>query len=248
MREPQTSTFQTMAPLSDDELAELDAFLVSDATSDETLMLDSLDGYLTAIAIGPTSLLPSAWLSDAWGPHEDDAPAFATQDEAQRIIGLIVRHFNSIVSGLENNPDGFEPFLRSLVYFGDPREYLVGEPWALGFMQGVALCRQDWQPLFDDAHARQWLEPLHLLGADDTTDDELALIRRPDQREDLTKKFPASIAGIYRYWLPYRQAVHERLLATTIRRAEPKVGRNDPCPCGSGKKFKKCCGSAETLH
>ena len=27
-----------------------------------------------------------------------------------------------------------------------------------------------------------------------------------------------------------------------IRREEPKVGRNDPCPCGSGKKFKKCCG------
>jgi SEC-C motif-containing protein len=29
-----------------------------------------------------------------------------------------------------------------------------------------------------------------------------------------------------------------------FRRAEPKVGRNDPCPCGSGKKFKKCCGAA----
>jgi hypothetical protein len=28
----------------------------------------------------------------------------------------------------------------------------------------------------------------------------------------------------------------------TLRRDEPKVGRNDPCPCGSGKKFKKCCG------
>jgi len=27
-----------------------------------------------------------------------------------------------------------------------------------------------------------------------------------------------------------------------VRRDEPKVGRNDPCPCGSGKKFKKCCG------
>jgi SEC-C motif-containing protein len=27
-----------------------------------------------------------------------------------------------------------------------------------------------------------------------------------------------------------------------ITRAAPKVGRNDPCPCGSGKKFKKCCG------
>jgi hypothetical protein len=32
--------------------------------------------------------------------------------------------------------------------------------------------------------------------------------------------------------------------ATTFRRSEPKVGRNDPCPCGSGKKFKKCCGRA----
>jgi SEC-C motif-containing protein len=30
----------------------------------------------------------------------------------------------------------------------------------------------------------------------------------------------------------------------TYRRAEPKVGRNDACPCGSGKKFKKCCSTA----
>jgi SEC-C motif-containing protein len=32
--------------------------------------------------------------------------------------------------------------------------------------------------------------------------------------------------------------------AKTVRRETPKVGRNDPCPCGSGKKFKKCCGLA----
>ena len=30
----------------------------------------------------------------------------------------------------------------------------------------------------------------------------------------------------------------------TIRRETPKIGRNDPCPCGSGKKYKKCCGAA----
>lgn len=29
----------------------------------------------------------------------------------------------------------------------------------------------------------------------------------------------------------------------TQRHVGPRVGRNDPCPCGSGKKFKKCCGS-----
>jgi uncharacterized protein YecA (UPF0149 family) len=29
----------------------------------------------------------------------------------------------------------------------------------------------------------------------------------------------------------------------TIIRKGPKIGRNDPCPCGSGKKYKKCCGA-----
>jgi len=28
----------------------------------------------------------------------------------------------------------------------------------------------------------------------------------------------------------------------TFHREQPKIGRNDPCPCGSGKKYKKCCG------
>ena len=32
---------------------------------------------------------------------------------------------------------------------------------------------------------------------------------------------------------------------TPITRDEPKIGRNDPCPCGSGKKYKKCCGRGE---
>jgi preprotein translocase subunit SecA len=29
---------------------------------------------------------------------------------------------------------------------------------------------------------------------------------------------------------------------TIVRREAPKIGRNDPCPCGSGKKYKNCCG------
>jgi pyruvate/2-oxoglutarate dehydrogenase complex dihydrolipoamide acyltransferase (E2) component len=37
----------------------------------------------------------------------------------------------------------------------------------------------------------------------------------------------------------------ETVKVETVRREEPKVGRNDPCPCGSGKKYKKCCGSGK---
>jgi len=45
-----------------------------------------------------------------------------------------------------------------------------------------------------------------------------------------------------------RAASYERTLdqltaaAPKPVRADPKIGRNDPCPCGSGKKYKKCCG------
>jgi preprotein translocase subunit SecA len=37
---------------------------------------------------------------------------------------------------------------------------------------------------------------------------------------------------------------HHHAPVTTLRRGGPKVGRNDPCPCGSGKKHKKCCIAA----
>lgn len=58
----ESNPLQMMAPLSDEEMDELDAFLLSDATSNETMMLDCLDGFLTSIVIGPVMLMPSEWL------------------------------------------------------------------------------------------------------------------------------------------------------------------------------------------
>ena len=234
--------------LLDEELEELDQFLLSDARSDETMLLDTLDGYLTAIAIGPTTILPSRWLPGVWGPSEEDEPKFETPEQAQRILELVMRHMNGIVWTLQHDPDAFDPLVNSMVYEGDPREYLDGEMWAHGFMEGVELCRQDWQPLFDDPPAKDALRPIYLLGADEVTKAEEKLTRWPAQREELTTQIAGSVAAIYRFWLPRRQAQHANLATSTVRRGEPKPGRNDPCPCGSGKKFKKCCGAAPTLH
>ncbi|TYP69122.1 MULTISPECIES: UPF0149 family protein, partial [Nitrosomonas] len=73
-------------PLSLEELDELDDFLMSDDMSDETMALEALDGYLTAIVSGPIILKPSEWLSGIWGPSEQDRPAFKTKAQAQRIL------------------------------------------------------------------------------------------------------------------------------------------------------------------
>ena len=55
------------APLSEEEIDELDDFLMLDAVTDEAMMLDQLDGYLTAIIIGPTTLRMQDWPQAAGG-------------------------------------------------------------------------------------------------------------------------------------------------------------------------------------
>ena len=239
---------QMMAPLSDEEMDELDSFLMSDATSDETMMLDCLDGFLTAIVSGPVMVKPSEWLPSVWGPTERDEPTFDTFAQAERITGLIIRQMNGIIWSLQQDPDAFEPVFDSVVYPDSPREYTNGEMWAYGFMEGINLQRQNWNAFFDEPDSAEVLRPIYLLGADEVTPEEEELTDTPEQREALSNQIPASVAWIYRFWQPYRTAMAERTVAASFQREHPKVGRNDPCPCGSGKKFKKCCGASTLLH
>lgn len=224
--------------LSDEEMDELGNFLLSDATSDETMMLDRLDGYLTAIVTAPVMLAARVWLPHVWGPSEKDEPTFDSSAQLERITGLIMRQFNSIALRLQENPDACEPVFDSAVYPDSPREYVDGEMWAYGYMTGVDLQRQDWRRFFDNTNNTELLRPIYLLGTEDVTADEEALIETPEQREELSKQIPVSVAGLYRFWQPYRSAVAE----PTMQRENPKIGRNEKCPCGSGRKYKKCCG------
>lgn len=233
-----------MTPLSDDELAELDAFLLEMDTNDG-MTLDMLDGFLHALAIGPETVLPSRWLPLVWG-RDDGAmlPPVDSLDEAKLLIGLVMRHFNSIVRGFEQRPPVVAPCWETTRYDGT-REYEDAEAWAYGFNEGVNLGRPAWQPLLDDAAASRWYRPIGLLGADEFSDDQDALTRTPEQREALAAQIEESLLGLHAFWRPLRQAVAEREQA---RRLSGKVGRNERCPCGSGKKFKKCCGAPAELH
>lgn len=235
-----------LLPLSQEEMDELDRFLISDVTSGETMMLDALDGYLTAIVVGPATLDFGQWFPGVWGPSQDDLPNFKSMEEAQHIIDLILRLMNGIAWDLERNPDVFAPIFDISEYRS--RKFADAETWAYGFLCGINLCRKNWQSFFDDPNGMEVLRPIHLLGSDNVTPEEIALTNTLEQREELSKLISVSIAWIYRFWLPYRQAMIERMVATAIHRELPKIGHNEPCPCGSGKHFKKCCGAAAILH
>jgi uncharacterized protein len=232
-----------MAPLSDAELEELDRFLLYGVDNDEAMTLDRLDGYLHALAIGPQTIMPKQWMPKVWGEDSAMMPPMDSLEQLNHIMGLVMRHYNSIISGFEQKP----PFV--VPYWGI-RKYETGvfedaEGWAYGFTEGVALNRAAWKPLFDTPKGQQWYRPIGLLGEDEFSADQDELIRTPDLRQELTHEIEDSLVNIHAFWLPLRQAIYER---ETSQRLRTKVGRNEPCPCGSGKKFKKCCGSAAELH
>lgn len=88
------------APLSEDEMHELDHFLLYEVENEEAMMLDTLDGYLHALAIGPTTVMPQQWMPAIWGNNGSMMPPLDSLEKVNRIMGLIMRHFNSIIAGL----------------------------------------------------------------------------------------------------------------------------------------------------
>jgi uncharacterized protein len=225
-------------PLSEEEIGELDVFLMSDATPDDCMDIVALDGFLTALVIGPKLVLPSVWRPLVWGGEE--APAFESSVQAERIIGLDMRRYNEICRMFDDNGTGFAPLLYAQEV-GKETQW-NGEDWCAGFMYAVDLSFGDWQPLFDDEHSGVLLAPIHTLGTeagwkelDASADPETAC-------EAALEALGPSIAAIADYW-PNIVASKKADLRTPARRP----GRNDACPCGSGRKFKKCCAAGSTI-
>ncbi len=230
-------------PLSGEELDELeDFFLWVDAC--DCMTLEMLDGFLHAIAIGPNLVMPSRWLPMVWNPN-DNSPELPTEDleEYQHIVGLIIRHYNNIVACAARQPPALLPLWGTTQYAMSPEEFEDAEMWAHGFHKGVELSRGAWKPLLTDPQAQQYYRPIGLLGAEDFAPDQDELTRTPPQRHALALEIEGALRQIHAYWQPLREASAERPLAQA-QRISTKVGRNEPCPCGSGKKYKKCCGAS----
>lgn len=235
-------TAHLISPLSENELEELDRFLISDLIAEESLSLDALDGYLTAIAIGPSELAFDDWFFGIWGPGREYMPNFEAMDNADHIVNLIVRHLNYIQAGLENDPDNIQLIFESLLN-DQEEEYLDPRMWAYGFLCGMDLSKQDWYPLFDDPDGQEALYPIYLLGTDNVSDEEKAKLEPLEQRAALTELIPLCVAAIYRFWRSHPRQNTERKSPVAS-----KAKQDDLCQCGSGKKFRNCCGISSIMH
>jgi len=229
-------------PLSEAELDELNAILHTPGWPETTLGLSALDGFLTAIIISPGAVMPSRWLPWLWGTGQVET--FPSNATAQRFFGLVMRHINGIAGTLAENPKNFAPI------FLKENETCVVEPWCKGFMIALHHLREEWRPFFDDQEHQRVITPL-LVGAHDDKPD-VPEVRRQMESEGvvLSDAITESVRLLHAYWLPHRRLQREEVLQTRPRSVvvAPKVGRNEPCPCGSGRKYKKCCGNASGPH
>lgn len=190
-------------------------------------------------------VLPSEYLPEVWG--EDFS--FDSDEQASDILSLLMRHWNAIAAELQHTLEEPNVYLPVLLEREDG--VAPGNDWAHGFMRGVQMRPRSWSPLVNDEDHGGPMVAIMILHYEHDPDPQMRpppILR--EKREELLEAMIAGLPHIYRYFEPYRQALARMPAQLPRLRSGPKIGRNEPCPCGSGRKYKHCClaRSMPTLH
>lgn len=215
-------------PLNESELEWLDDVLARYGNEHSVMDVSELDGMLTAILSSPVEIEPAEWMLAVWG-GADHVPHWANDRERDHFVNLTLQHMDDIGERLGDYPDQYEPLFGTREEEG--QEITIVEEWCFGYMRGAAL--SDWSALPENLQPH--LDAIALHGSEEHFGrlDELSAEEYVASVDLLT---PAAIT-LCHYWLDNPQAAPVK---QPIKN-ESKIGRNDPCPCGSGKKYKSCC-------
>ncbi|EOV9568925.1 YecA family protein [Cronobacter turicensis] len=216
-------------PLTEKELQWLDEMLEKYGSEDSIVDVAELDGLLTAVLSGPRTIEPSEWLVALWG-GQNRIPRWSNEREMNRFMELCFQHMNDIADRLAEFPDQFDPLFG--VRETEGQDFTVVEEWCFGYLRGVGL--SDWSSLPEDLQPA--LDTIALHGKEENFAQLEAL--SPEEMEARFAAIRPAALALHDYWIAQPQAVPEPQQPIV---AEQKPGRNDPCFCGSGKKYKQCC-------
>ena len=237
--------------LSDAEIRELDDLLAAVPAPWEALDVVMLDGYLCGLLMQPHPPAPEAWWPPVFGEHEAPFSAAAPGWHAakhERLVQLVTRRLAVIERGLREEgwfdpivpADDEAPAPAGAAVIGAPRfeglgYWVAGLEWALVHFNGLEEAGLSGAPDLLDSLWR------HLPEQDET---QAAMTQALDQEHPLRTLDEAIEQMVFDVADLHDLALAERLKVATVKRDAPKVGRNDPCPCGSGRKYKLCHGAA----
>ncbi len=197
--------------------------------------LEMLDGFFAALLAGPEHRNAIDYLSVIWGEGTPAELALPTRDEQQEFVQLVVNHWNSTNQLLESETL-FSPILKEDLETADAHD------WASGFMKGVSMHSSAWQKFLNDENNAGPMVPIFALyyqHSDDPAMQPFAKALEGEEKQNIIAAAAGAVMMIKQYFDKRRK---KPVAETTFQREGEKVGRNDPCPCGAGKKFKQCCG------
>ncbi len=212
--------------LTDREIDWLAGFLESDRQPTQTMDIEMLDGYFAAIAAVPDAASREEYLPLLWGDQGEE-PAVDSPEQRAYLDQLLDRHMRSIRARLAAD-QGHEPVL---VPTDRPAEQ--GVRWSEGFGLGTSLREAAWGAVVEDREAGDAFADIAALSGShyDPQAEKLSAKEREAILEALSD-YPALFARVFRDGPRNREPVRVT-----------KIGRNDACPCGSGRKYKKCHGA-----
>jgi uncharacterized protein len=217
------------SPLSAEELDGFEKLLASDVFHGDAMSLDAVQGLFFAIACAPDPVAPERFMPVVLG----ETPRFERPEQEIEFRDLVMRFFRQCIHAVES-----EEFTL-LLYEGEKGKDDL-ETWCAGYLEGVDLCTPGWYEAGAPEDVDELLFPFVVL-AGDLSEQERRQFKAADWR-DLVQSCEESIGDAIvearEYWKILRNPPPQ------VRRDVPKTGRNDPCPCGSGKKYKQCCGGA----
>ncbi|MDX1385656.1 MAG: UPF0149 family protein [Thermoanaerobaculia bacterium] len=247
---------QTPAPLTPADREALEAFLAEHGT---LRSYHELQGFFFAILGCPELVRPPEWLELLYEPEEG---AFESLEEATRILGLFQTVYNGVAAAIMER-DTTDPFPADCPFRDNPLanfdEDAPVAQWSRAFVATHALLVDRWdKDLLDDDLAYDLeaaILTLAFFSSTDFADSALAMAHEiPAEGESPSLE---TLARWVRDEVPiaaYNYANIGRELEPMQAGAEPPprvpprsvshVGRNQPCPCGSGKKYKRCCGAS----
>jgi len=244
------SNLPVQDPLSDEEIEELDDFLLDAEGIEESMNVSMLDGFLTALICAPKLILPSEWMRWVWDTeHGKDSPNFSSEDEAGRILSMLMRHMNDITRTLSQAPEYYEPLLLENINNGNPIPIL--DEWCMGFVKGMSLDEEGWS---DIAVANpQWLSTIFLYGTEKGWETLLAKDIPLEEHIEMSERLTTDVLNIYAGLKALRESQISQARTSTVSKRDLAADNDtqDPaglCPCGSGKKFKLCHGEPGRLH
>ncbi len=176
-------------PLNDDELAELDAFLLSEFCDDESLSVDEAHGLLCAVVAGPGEHPWAELESQIWGePNFPDAAVEA------RLRELLSRMHAEIADTLASGRN-LEPLAVEVEDDAGETEGVAYEGWCYGFILGASLDQSAWDEL--PKPQLELFSPIAKLALlNDEESDEM----EDDEYEQWVELLPGAVSGLYGYF------------------------------------------------